>query len=282
MTISDRETAADANIQVHSALANSGEYNKSPHFRPENLKKVRAVVEKIVDSHLSNKKGRLLDIGCGTGFMINLTHDLFTKIDGIDITLDMMKQVDLSPGNIELHESMAETTPFDKDSFDMVSAYSFLDHVVSYEEIFREAFRVLKSGGVFYSDLNPNMLFSETMQKIEQQRHENLPHIIKREISGMLHNGEYYQENFGIDKDTLAAAEPIKSLDRGFDPYKVMETAKELGFSKSYFEVDWYLGQAQVMHERPSGENEIVESFLRSALPATINLFKYLRFVLVK
>ena len=282
MTISDRETAADANIQVHSALANSGEYNKSPHFRPENLKKVRAVVEKIVDSHLSNKKGRLLDIGCGTGFMINLTHDLFTKIDGIDITLDMMKQVDLSPGNIELHESMAETTPFDKDSFDMVSAYSFLDHVVSYEEIFREAFRVLKSGGVFYSDLNPNMLFSETMQKIEQQRHENLPHIIKREISGMLHNGEYYQENFGIDKDTLAAAEPIKSLDRGFDPYEVMETAKELGFSKSYFEVDWYLGQAQVMHERPSGENEIVESFLRSALPATINLFKYLRFVLVK
>ena len=282
MTISDRETAADANIQVHSALANSGEYNKSPHFRPENLKKVRAVVEKIVDSHLSNKKGRLLDIGCGTGFMINLTHDLFTKIDGIDITLDMMKQVDLSPGNIELHESMAETTPFDKDSFDMVSAYSFLDHVVSYEEIFREAFRVLKSGGVFYSDLNPNMLFSETMQKIEQQRHDNLPHIIKREISGMLHNGEYYQENFGIDKDTLAAAEPIKSLDRGFDPYEVMETAKELGFSKSYFEVDWYLGQAQVMHERPSGENEIVESFLRSALPATINLFKYLRFVLVK
>lgn len=277
-----RSEALAANITVHSALANTGEYNRSPHFRAENQEKVRGILEYLVSNHLPAENRRLLDLGCGTGFIIHLAHDLFTTIHGIDITDDMMKQIDLSSGNIELFTGEAENTPFENDSYDMVTAYSFLDHVVSHKDVLSEAFRVLKRGGVFYTDLNPNRLFAETMVAIEAQGLTTLPHIISREIKGMLHNGDYYEENFGIDADTLTAAEPIKSIDNGFDPYEFIQTAKELGFANCRFEVDWYLGQAKVMHEGSLEDSDVVEKYLRSALPATTNLFKYLRFVLVK
>ena len=41
------DEAIKANIYVHAFLANSGEYNKSPHFRPENQEKVRNVLLRL-------------------------------------------------------------------------------------------------------------------------------------------------------------------------------------------------------------------------------------------
>ncbi len=78
----------DANILVHSRMA--ARYDeREPHFRAENQKQVRrcwsACVTKI--------GGRLLDMGCGTGFIIDLAADLFDDVRGIDITTAMLARV---------------------------------------------------------------------------------------------------------------------------------------------------------------------------------------------
>ena len=279
----ERQVAIEANIQVHSALANSGEYNKSPHFLPENQAKVRKVLQVLCTEHFPGlKPEKLLDLGCGTGFIINLAHDLVKVVHGVDITEAMMSQIDLSPGNIELFKSTAESTPFDDESYQMVTAYSFLDHLVSYEAVLEEAYRLLVSNGVFYSDLNPNMHFSRRMGTIENLGLGKLPEVVAREIRGMLHNGEYYQENFGIDSETLENAEPIKSFARGFDPFEFTETARRIGFSHAEFHPDWFLGQARVVHNQSEKAANTVDDYLRSIFPASIDLFKYLRFVLIK
>lgn len=279
----DRKTVLDANIQVHSALATSGEYNRSPHFLPENQENVRNILITICEEFFPESKPEMvLDIGCGTGFIINLVHDLFDTVHGVDITEEMMAQVDLSPGNIKLFKSAAESTPFEDNTYDLVTAYSFLDHLVSYEPVLEETFRLLKPGGVFYSDLNPNRYFSNRMKVIEASRQDGLPEVVAREIRGMLHNGEYYQENFGIDSETLENAEPIKSFGHGIDPHELMETARKIGFTKTEFSPAWFLGQAHVTHNLSRTMAENVDQYLHSVLPASLDLFKYLRFVLVK
>ena len=119
MTIStqqDKQKILDANIYVHAFLANKGEYQKSPHFRPENQAKVRAIIERVTLPLKDIQAKKAIDFGCGTGFVIHLMKDLFNEIHGVDITKDMMKHVDLSSGNIFLHESVAENTPFDNES----------------------------------------------------------------------------------------------------------------------------------------------------------------------
>src|SRR3546814_19080872 len=96
---------------------------------------------------------RLLDGGCGTGFIIHLAADVFEKIDGVDVTPAMLRQVDISRGNIAVHEARAESLPFPDCSFDAASAYSFLDHLEDYSAVLRDVARVLNSGGLFYIDM---------------------------------------------------------------------------------------------------------------------------------
>lgn len=277
-----RDEAVRANIYVHAFLANAGEYNKSPHFRPENQEKVRTILLRLTAECGERKKA--IDFGCGTGFMIHLMRDLFDEVHGVDITQDMMKQVDLSSGNVTLHESLAESTPFATDTFDFATAYSFMDHLVDYRDFLREAHRVLKPGGVFYSDLNPNRDFINAVAGAEELAGGVLPvtPIVHREIQGALHNGEHYQEQYGMDAELLEKAEPIKTHDKGFNAVEVLEAARETGFSGCRVEFEWFLGQARVMHEQSRADSDTVEQYLRAVLPVSSQLFKYLRFVFVK
>jgi SAM-dependent methyltransferase len=277
-----REEAIKANIYVHSFLANAGEYNKSPHFRPENQEKVRRILQRLTAGMQGLSKSKVIDFGCGTGFMIHLMRDLFAEVHGVDITQDMMRQVDLSSGNIYLHESLAESTPFAGDSFEFATAYSFMDHLFNYKDFLKEVYRVLKPGGIFYSDLNPNRDFILAMDGIEKAGSKTDSLIIEREIKGALHNGEYYQENFGVKADVLDMAEPIKSKDKGFNANEVLEAAKEIGFSQCRVEFEWFLGQAKVMHEQSLEQSRIVDEYLTSVLPVSSSLYKYLRLVFVK
>lgn len=274
----------NANIEVHSALANAGEYDKSPHFRPENKAKVRNVLTTIV-SKLNRPDGvKLLDLGCGTGFVLHIVSPFVKEAHGVDITDDMMAQVDLSLGNIYLKKSAAEDTGFDSESFDVVTAYSFLDHLYDYTLVLEEAYRVLNKGGVFYSDLNPNRQFSQLMMNLEEQAGLNneLPVELAREIKGMLHNGELYSEQFGISKDTLTKAEPQKSYSKGFESKEVISVAKKIGFSNVSIEFNWFLGQGVIMNSDESLNIQDIDSYLHKILPTSEPFFKYLRFVFVK
>lgn len=280
----DKKKILDANIYVHAFLANTGEYQKSPHFRPENQAKVRAIIERITQPLKDNKPLKAIDFGCGTGFVIHLMRDLFDEIHGVDITQDMMKHVDLSSGNVFLHESVAENTPFESNSFDFATAYSFMDHLTDYRVFLKEAYRVLKRGAIFYSDLNPNRGFIQAMDNAESKyiNTTELSPIVKREIVGALHNGDYYQENFGMDANMLEQAEPGKTLEKGFDAGETVKFAQEIGFSKCMVEYEWFLGQAKVMHEQSIEHSNIVEAYLNSTLPVSEPLFKYLRFIFIK
>lgn len=271
----------EANKYVHSLLVETGEYQKSPHFRPENIAKVRGLVLSLTGA-ISKEGSRAVDFGCGTGFMIDLIKDRFTEVHGVDITQAMMNEVDLSSGNIFLHEAAAEDTPFDDNYFDFATAYSFMDHLLDAGDFLREVYRVLKPGGVFFSGLNPNRDFIVAMEGAEQQAVTGLSPIVEREIVGALHNGEYYAKNFGVDGDTLDKAEPIKALKKGFNAVETQGLARSIGFSECRIDYDWFLGQGKVMHEQSFDIAEQIHTYLTSILPVASSLYKYLNIILTK
>lgn len=277
-----KNTTIQANIYVHSLLANAGEYNKSPHFRPENQRKVRDILLKL--SAECSERNKAIDFGCGTGFIIHLMHDLFIEIHGVDVAQDMMKHVNLSSGNVTLHESTAENTPFDSDTFDFATAYSFMDHLEDYTVFLKEAHRILKKGGILYTDLNPNRDFILAIAEAEKSANYasyNSP-IVQREIKGALHNGMYYKELYGMDPELLELAEPIKTQNKGFSHNELLECARSLGFSRCRVEFEWFLGQAKVIHEESIQDSRTIENYLNGVLPISSRLFKYLRFILIK
>jgi ubiquinone/menaquinone biosynthesis C-methylase UbiE len=268
-----------ANIAVHSAMAAS--YNeREPHFRPENKAKVREVL-----ATLARRAGhsRLLDLGCGTGFIIDLAVDLFDEIHGVDITTAMLERVDTSSGKVVLHRQRCEELPFEDGTFDVVTAYSFLDHLADYSVVLAEAARVLRPGGILYADLLPNRRFWDEIHRLaEEPATEPRPAIVQREITMLRTQHLMVQQEYAIDADAFLRAEPWKTGTRGILAADLVRASRDAGFSAAEVSFQWYLGQGNVLHGQGDAEARLVEDYLRSVLPVAEHLFKYFRVILTR
>jgi len=270
-------TVVAANIEVHSKMA--GTYDElEPHFRPENQAKVRKVLEAL---RQRAPGGKLLDLGCGTGFIIHLARDLFSEIHGVDVTQAMLDRVELSPGNIKLHNAPAETLPFADATFDVVSSYAFIHHTEDYWKVLAEASRVLKPGGLCYVDLEPNKQFWDHVGRLSSDDPKLSP-LVQKARASVTETDQQVERDFGIPAETFRQAEFTKAILGGLDAGEIVRRSTELGFKSVEVRREWYLGQAEVMHGRSFEEAARIEEYLRSIAPLSDHLFKYLQFVFVK
>jgi ubiquinone/menaquinone biosynthesis C-methylase UbiE len=261
----------EANIEVHTRMAERYDTDE-PHFRPENQEKVRSRLRGLRE--LSGG-GTLIDIGCGTGFIIHNAVGIFDEIHGVDITPAMMAKVRTDMGNITLHEARAETLPFADATFDAASAYSFIDHVQNTGLVFKEVARVLKPGGTFYLDLAPNRLFWEAVSNVSDPKTAPYSDIVTREIGMVMENDKKVEREFGIAASTFRTAEPGKERG-GIDPGEIRQAALSNGFSKCRIEFDWFLGQGAVMHGQSFEDAAVIDRYLKRAAPLTDRLYKYI------
>jgi ubiquinone/menaquinone biosynthesis C-methylase UbiE len=277
---SERTQIVRDNIAVHSSMAESYERDE-PHYRPENKAKVRANLLRVTERVGT---GRLLDVGCGAGFVIGLLSDVFDEIHGIDPTKAMLDRVDTSRGNISLHEGVAEDLPFDHDTFDLVTAYSVLHHLADHRPVLAEVARVLRPGGVFYVDLEPNRAYWRAIGELEERGVDgsSVDEIVAREVRAVLHVADDVAEQFPIAAETFRSAEYIKSELGGFDADEFVEDARAAGFASCETTYEWYLGQGVLIHGPSAGDAAVVDGHLRRLLPLTAHLFKYLRFEATK
>jgi len=266
----------DANILVHSKMAAS--YNeREPHFRPEN----RANVRRMLESLRTEFGGRLLDMGCGTGFIIDLAADLFDAIDGVDITPAMLARVPKA-ANVRVHEADASRVPFDNGSFDVVSAYSFFHHLQDMAAVLGEAFRVLRPGGGLYIDLEPNRHFWENVIAVQPSVDASSSRLVRDEIDSVSHTDDRVAEEYGIAQDVFNLAEYNKAMTGGINPEEFSALMRSCGFQKVTTSYKWFAGQGKVLHGTSAQAADTVDAYLRDALPLSRGLYKYLQFRAVK
>lgn len=269
-----------ANIDLHTALASK--YNTDePHFRPENVKQVRECLRTLKERVGAET---MLDIGCGTGFMINIAKDLgFKKIVGLDVTPSMLAQVDRSGADIQTIETdVTEPFPVPAGAFDLVTAYTFLSHLPSLDVTFREACKALRAGGVFHSDLDPNYYFWQDLQKVSDSKSYH-PYV-QREINHTKNNDQQIFEKYGVEPEVYNKAEFQKSLTGGMREEDLEETLLSAGFSRVDFKYNWFMGAA-VINNDPSQSPEArqllmrtIDEYLQAAMPMSRSLYKYISF----
>lgn len=266
-----------ANIEVHTHLANV--YNKDePHFRPENKAKVSRRLEKM---KLRTDGEKLLDLGCGTGFIIDLARSHFSSITGVDITPAMLEKVNVNGHDIQLHNGQVESLPFEDNTFSAASAYSFLDHLEDQKAMLVEALRVLKPGAEFYIDLVPNRFYWNALKDEDCYELTDSSAFVVRERKMVTENDKLVEKEYGINAKVFRAAEPAKETN-GVDPYAFKKLALEAGFLDCEVHYDWFLGNAKVLHQQSEEDAKVVQNYLEECLPISKHMFKYVWFVLKK
>ena len=272
-----------ANIDVHSRLA--ADYQTcEPHFRPENVAKVRRRLAALVEQ---TRATDLLDLGCGTGFVIHIAKSLVRRIVGVDVTPAMLARVDVSgPASIELVEGdTGEYSPA-PGAFQIVTAYSFLHHLADIRPTLQTAWSALSPGGKFYADLEPNFYFWEGIRAVNADL--PLTPVVKREVDAVLARGVEVQAQSGVASDTFDRAEYGKNILGGFKEDTVRESLEAAGFREVTFHYEWFLGEGQLINSGTAARSDllataaVVDDVLRQALPVSRNLFKYLGFVATK
>jgi len=134
---------ADPVIEEYARLA--------PDYDRRWARYVDATVARTL-AHLDPRPGdRVLDVGCGTGTMLDALGHRFpgTVLSGVDLSPAMLAQAraKLAP-EVELLEARAESLPFADASFEFVISVSVFHFIPGPEAALREFGRVLVPGGV--------------------------------------------------------------------------------------------------------------------------------------
>jgi ubiquinone/menaquinone biosynthesis C-methylase UbiE len=150
------EAVRRANVKYHDRIAVA--YDSDPSTAMIYQDAIQSRIARNVEylSKLTDAQ-TFLDVGCGTGNVTKFGRKEFHQALGIDISMGMLR-VARAKHRLDVCLADGYRFPLRSASVDAVCCYSVLHHIYCHEPYWREFARVLKSGGYFYSDFDPNAL----------------------------------------------------------------------------------------------------------------------------
>ncbi len=134
------------------------EYEAEKYKKTKSMKRVQQkIVLKLVEYlDIDLEKKKVLDIGCGPGFTMEILKELGSDVFGIDVSKNMLMNSDFK-GRIILSD--ARNMALKDNSFDYLFSVSaiqwFTKDVESVKKFSEECFRVLKPSGIFAFQFYP-------------------------------------------------------------------------------------------------------------------------------
>ena len=93
---------------------------------------------------------KVLDVGCGLAYGTALMAGSAASITGIDYDQSTVDENVKNYGkivNLDFKRGVIPPLPFEDKSFDIITAFQFIEHIAPRKEFLKECIRVLKPGG---------------------------------------------------------------------------------------------------------------------------------------
>ena len=194
------------------------------------------LIKLLAKKYSLKKESRILEMGCGRGEFLNE----FTKLgmNGFGIDLSNFAKDYCDNAEIKVVDISKDPVPYPDNSFDIVFSKSFIEHFYYPEEIFKEAYRVLKPSGIlinltpewnyiyksFYDDYTHRTPF--TKKSLEDIHH--IAGFKNVEVQSFKQLPILWSDNF-IIRNTFSV---LSELTRLLVPEKFRMTNKWFRFSK--------------------------------------------------
>lgn len=191
------EDTKKANLDTYSKQK-VGIYEHENIFNEAN----QARIEEVIKNIRTNIQGEsALDVGVGSGNVYNIAKKYFSNTFGMDLSLQMAQEKGLKKGT--LVNADCEHLPFKNDSFNLITAYAFIHHLIDPTHFFKEAFRCLKPGNKLYVDGDKNLYFFKIYTKImfaysllfNKSQAAYFKNFFKPRADGEIHFGGFYAKS---------------------------------------------------------------------------------------
>jgi len=121
-----------------------------------NMDEYRVVTFKKILSSIpwKTKKKRLLDLGCGEGYLMEAASSIFDHVEGIDISHEACEKV--KEKGFVCHEGDLNDIAFPENSFDAVCISDVLEHIPFPKKMMKRVAQILKPKGELFI-ITPNI-----------------------------------------------------------------------------------------------------------------------------
>lgn len=221
--MSDRSRVQEANRKFYEAVA--GVYEKVDRRRDDSRDHawLRQILARLRAE--APERAVFLDVGAGTAFLSKLALERFSRVIATDLSPAVLAQI--NDPRIEKICAPCEELPIEAGSVDVVGAFATLHHLYDPVETFREAFRVLKPGGVLYTDHDIERRFVRNFQ---------WPLRIYRYFFD--HGHDYLDQCPQLSTTDYALTE--FHGEKGLDGAALARAAKEIGFREVEVIYHWH------------------------------------------
>ena len=152
-----------------------------------------------------------LDAACGTGYGSALMSEVAARVAGVDISHATVEWARKIYGNdrTAFHAACVEFTPFESDTFDLVTSFETLEHTLSPATALWEFVRVMKPDGVgIFSVPNGWGLTPNHFVDFDQP-------LFEKVLSACFHHVELFYNNSGGRMSRTAGIDHLDTLDDG-------------------------------------------------------------------
>lgn len=150
----DQRHVLQANLAYHAQHADAyeGDASTALVFSAEATARIRDVLAR---ARSANGARAWLDVGCGTGHVLAIVAPEVEASLGLDLSPAMLARA--MRRGLSVAQAEADRLPVADNSVDVLSAFALLHHLFDPAAFYAEAFRVLRPGGLLYTDSDPNV-----------------------------------------------------------------------------------------------------------------------------
>ncbi|MGB9911609.1 MAG: class I SAM-dependent methyltransferase [Microgenomates group bacterium] len=135
------------------------------HYLEKNLEKIPSF--NWLKKELAVKKGeKILDAGCGTGYLLNFVCPPLVEGMGVDISSFAIKKAKKLFPKLKFFQADITNLPFKDNFFDKVFSINVFEHLKNPQKALKEIKRILKPEGIFIIGTNNRLSLSWRLFKI--------------------------------------------------------------------------------------------------------------------
>jgi 2-polyprenyl-3-methyl-5-hydroxy-6-metoxy-1,4-benzoquinol methylase len=121
------------------------QYERNDFFSPITIKRYHEILDSFEPYR---KNGRLLDVGCGIGYFLEVAKTRGWDVYGTEFTDEAVEICDKK--GINIHKGVLSIDNYEPDFFDVITSFEVIEHINNPREELRNFNTLLRKGGLVY------------------------------------------------------------------------------------------------------------------------------------